>query len=309
MARSILCVGEVLWDALPPGLFLGGAPFNVSCHLHQLGNDVTIASRVGDDVLGHEALRRIRQRGLSGDLVQLDAMRETGFVTVDVDADGVPNYTIVEPVAWDAIEYTAALRAGAHAAEALVFGSLAQRRSPSRETIQALWAADAPAVFDVNLRPPFVERSIVEQSLRAADLVKMNDEELAQMAAWFGLPEAPRAAMSDLADRFDLALLCVTRGPAGAMLWHDGRWTTHPGYAVSVADTVGAGDAFLAGLLAGHLAGRDDATCLDEASRLGAHVATQMGPTPSYSGLGGLPTPPRNDDPVEAEGPPTAGST
>lgn len=294
MAHSILCVGEVLWDALPMGLFLGGAPFNVSCHLHQLGEEVTMASRVGDDVLGHEVLRRIRHRGMRDDCIQLDPNFQTGFVEVALDIEGTPDYTIVEPVAWDAIEHTTALHAEAHQADAIVFGSLAQRRSPSRETIQALWVAEARTVFDVNLRPPFVDRAIIKQSLQAANVVKMNDEELEQMIEWFGVSSSPQAAMEALAAQFDVAMICVTRGKHGAVLWNEGRWTEHPGYAVTVADTVGAGDAFLAGLLAGYLAGRDDATILEEASRLGAYVATQMGPTPQYDGLDALPQPTRN---------------
>lgn len=284
MTPPILCIGEVLWDALPRGLFLGGAPFNVACHLHQLGTDATIVSRVGDDVLGHEALRRIRHRGLSDDSVQVDETLRTGFVEVELDAEGAPSYTIIEPVAWDAIALTASVQKCAEHAQAVVYGSLAQRRERSRRTIQALWSTRATKVFDVNLRPPFVERSIVEASLDAADVVKMNDEELETMRTWFDLPARPKAAVKALAERFGPAAVCVTRGAAGAVLWNEGRWTEHAGYQVTVADTVGAGDAFLAALLTGYVAGRDDATVLEEAARLGAYVATQVGPTPRYEG-------------------------
>jgi fructokinase len=295
MAHSVLCVGEVLWDALPMGLFLGGAPFNVACHLHQLGEEVTIASRVGDDVLGHEVIRRIRHRDMRDASIQLDSAFQTGFVEVALDAEGTPDYTIVEPVAWDEIELTEALHTAARQVDAIVFGSLAQRRSPSRETIQALWATGARAVFDVNLRPPFVDRTVIEPSLQAAEIVKMNDEELEQMMEWFDLSSPPPQAMEALANRFNITVLCVTRGKHGAMLWNGGQWSEHPGYIATVADTVGAGDAFLAALLAGFLAGRDDATILDEAARLGAFVATQMGPTPSYDGLDALPALSRNE--------------
>lgn len=296
MAHSILCVGEVLWDALPMGLFLGGAPFNVACHLHQLGEKVTVVSRVGDDVLGHEAIRRVRHRGMKDDYIQLDSNFQTGFVEVALDPEGAPDYTIVAPVAWDEIEYPGGLHAVAQQADAIVFGSLAQRRSPSRETIRALWAMGGCAVFDVNLRPPFIDRAVVELSLQAADVVKMNDDELEQLIEWFDMAPSPRAAVEALANRFDVAMVCITRGKHGAMLWNDGRWAEHPGHTVTVADTVGAGDAFLAGLLAGYLAGREDVTILDEAARLGAYVATQMGPTPSYDGLGALPQPTRTPD-------------
>jgi fructokinase len=298
MPAPILCIGEVLWDALPAGLFLGGAPFNVACHLHQLGETVTIASRVGDDALGREAQRRIRARGIDDAYIQVDLQHRTGFVEVALNATGIPAYTIIEPVAWDAIEYTEALANQAQAVRAIVFGSLAQRRSPSRETIQALWATDASVVFDVNLRPPFVERAVIERSLQAADIVKMNDEELEQMTAWFDLSTAHRTAVDELADRFAITAICVTRGEHGAVLWHDGAWAEHPGYTVSVADTVGAGDAFLAGLLSAYFAGQEDSTALDDAARLGAFVATQMGPTPSYKGIDALPQPKRNPDTV-----------
>ena len=126
MNREILCVGEILWDALPDGLFLGGAPFNVACHLHALGTDVAFASRVGDDTLGEEALRRLRARGLGADLMQIDGSLPTGFVRVALDATGEPEYEIVEPAAWDAITLSDALSQHADRAAALVYGSLAR---------------------------------------------------------------------------------------------------------------------------------------------------------------------------------------
>ncbi|WP_022834808.1 carbohydrate kinase family protein [Salisaeta longa] len=300
MSTSVLCVGELLWDALPRGLFLGGAPFNVACHVHQLGTSARIASRVGDDVLGHEALRRVRARGMSDDCVQVDAAHPTGFVEVALDGGGTPAYTIRAPAAWDVIASSEALTAAARDASALVFGSLAQRHDTSRATIRGLWATGAPLVFDVNLRPPHVERAHIEASLHAAAIAKMNDEELAQMQAWFGLPSGDRAAMQALADRFHLSMVCVTRGAHGAMLWHEGRWTTHPGYRVSVADTVGAGDAFLAGLLVAYLHDRSDADLLDHAARLGAYVASQQGATPPYDGFASLPALTRNPAPDES---------
>ncbi|MEM8600949.1 MAG: PfkB family carbohydrate kinase, partial [Bacteroidota bacterium] len=135
MSASVLVVGEVLWDALPRGLFLGGAPFNVAAHLHTLGVPVRFVSRVGDDRLGREVRRRITQRGLSAALVQVDPSHETGFVEVEVDGDGIPAYTIVQPVAWDHLVWTGALAAEASAASMVVFGSLAQRAPATRATL------------------------------------------------------------------------------------------------------------------------------------------------------------------------------
>lgn len=283
MHDPILCVGEILWDALPDGLFLGGAPFNVARHLHALGEEVAFASRVGDDVLGEEARRRVHAHGLATDFLQTDETLPTGFVRVDLNADtGEPNYEIVEPAAWDALALPDPLRQCAEGAQALVYGSLAQRAEASRRTIQRLWQADALCVFDVNLRPPFVDREVVEPSLRAADVVKLNDEELTRLRAWFGLPDGAEAAMAALAEAFACTAVCATWGGDGARLWRDGQCRRHSGYAVEVADTVGAGDAFLSALLAGLLADRDGRVLLDRANRLGAYVAAHSGALPAY---------------------------
>lgn len=286
MSRSIVCVGEVLWDAMPAGLFLGGAPCNVACHLQRLGQPVDVVSRVGDDALGREAVRRLEARGLHTAFVQVDRDLPSGFVSVRVDEDGVADYEIVEPVAWDAIALDDGLRERVAGARAVVFGSLAQRREPSRETVQTLCSLGALAVFDVNLRPPHVSREVVRASLVAADIVKVNEEELRQLGTWFGGPRPMRAAVAVLAEAFGCRLVCVTRGGDGAVLWHEGRWAEHPGYPVVVADTVGAGDAFLAALLAAVLEGRGDDEALGLACRLGAFVASQPGAVPAYEASG-----------------------
>ena len=279
--RPVVCVGEVLWDAVPEGLHLGGAPYNVAYHLARLGRPVAMVSRVGDDVLGREARRRLAAGGVR-DLVQTDGALPTGFVGVALDADGVPSYDIAGPAAWDALEPTPEATAAAAGSAAVVFGSLAQRDPRSRATVQALVAASPLAVCDVNLRPPFVDRGTVEGSLGGSDVVKLSDAELDRLAGWFGLASAPDEAAAALADRFGCRAVCVTRGADGAALWRGGRWTEHPGHAVTVRDTVGAGDAFLAGLLAAWLGGADDASALDAACRLGAYVAGRAGATPSY---------------------------
>lgn len=283
-AAEVLCVGEVLWDALPAGLFLGGAPYNVACHLRAQGRRVAFASRVGDDRLGREARRRMRQRGLADDLVQTDDAHETGFVEVALDAAGTARYTIVEPVAWDALAPDAALTARAERAAALVYGTLAQRSAATRATLQALWTTPALKVYDVNLRPPFADPALVAASLAAADVVKLNDDEVATLSRWWDLPAALPDAAAALAQRFGCTTVCVTRGGAGAGLWHAGAWHEHPGYDVVVADTVGAGDAFLARLLGGLLDGMPPAPLLAAANRLGAYVAARPGATPAYDG-------------------------
>lgn len=286
MSDEILCVGEILWDALPDGLYLGGAPFNVACHLRALGETVTFVSRVGDDVLGEEALRRLRARNLDADLMQVDDTLPTGFVRVGLDDTGEPDYEIVEPAAWDAIARSSALQERVDEAAAIVFGSLAQRAAPSRETIRALGTTEALRVFDVNLRPPFVDRAVIEASLHRADIVKLNDEEFERLSGWFDLPNDKEAGMSALAAAFECETVCVTCGGDGAHLWSEGEYWTHPGYTATVVDTVGAGDAFLAALLSGSLDGRRGDALLDLANRLGAIVASRSGAFPSYKVAG-----------------------
>jgi fructokinase len=290
-AAEVLCLGEVLWDALPEGLFLGGAPFNVACHLRATGAAVSMVSRVGADRLGDEVLRRAKRYGVGTDLVQVDAELPTGFVRVNVDEAGNPSYEILAPSAWDAIESSEALLGRAARARAIVFGTLAQRSETSRRTIQRLWDSSALMVFDVNLRPPFEDVDIVKRSLQRADVVKLSEGELTRIATWFDLGGTPRDAMTALAESFECPVVCVTRGSRGAALLHDGAWTEHAGFEVEVRDTVGAGDAFLAVLLAGLLNGANDEAVLQHANLMGAYVVTQFGAVPSDQGAASVALP------------------
>ena len=277
---EILCVGEVLWDALPAGLFLGGAPFNVACHLRAAGWRVTMVSRVGADRLGEEVSRRAPWYGVGADLIQVDPLLPTGFVRATVDDSGNAEYEILEPAAWDAIAVDDELVRRAEAARAIVYGTVAQRSATTRTTIERLWQSDALMVFDANLRPPYDGRNVVERSLRQADVVKVTERELDRLVEWFGLPTGLRESATALAERFDCETVCVTRGRSGAALWRHGQWIEEPGYEVEVRDTVGAGDAFLALLLAGLLDGADDRVTLRHANLIGAYVATQLGAVP-----------------------------
>ncbi|MEP7002391.1 MAG: carbohydrate kinase [bacterium] len=274
----------MLWDALPTGLFLGGAPFNVACHLRAAGVPSAMVSRVGNDRLGEEILRRAARYGVATDLVQVDAELPTGFVRVSLDASGVADYDIIAPAAWDAIAADELLLTRAAGARAIVFGSLAQRHATSRETIERVWESDAIMVFDVNLRPPFDDRDVVARSLEHANIVKVSHTELQQLVEWFGLPASMRDAAAALAETFECDTVCVTRAALGAGLWHAGAWTEHPGFEVEVRDTVGAGDAFLAVLLTGLLAGSPASSVLEHANLIGAYITTQYGAVPMDQG-------------------------
>jgi fructokinase len=250
-----------------------------------------MVSRIGTDRLGDEVLRRAKRYGVATELIQVDAELPTGFVRVDVDDAGNPAYEILAPAAWDAIEPSEALLSRAAKARAIVFGTLAQRGEVSRRTIQRLFDSSALMVFDVNLRPPFEDVALVKRSLERADVVKLSEDELSRIAGWFDLGATPRESMSALAEVFECPVVCVTRGRNGAALLHDGAYTAHPGFDVEVRDTVGAGDAFLAVLLAGLLNGAGDEALLQHANLMGAYVVTQFGALPSDQGVASVPLP------------------
>ena len=194
--------------------------------------------------------------------------------------DGNAEYHIVEPAAWDNIESTRLLLERAAAARAVVFGTLAQRNAVTRDTVRRVLETRALKVLDVNLRPPYDDREIIRDSLRRADVVKLNENEMRRLASWFDLRGNLERTAAVLVETFGCRVVCVTRGRNGAALWRDGRWTEHPGFEVEVRDTVGAGDAFLAVLLAGLVNGTEDEALLHHANLIGAYVATHHGAVP-----------------------------
>ncbi|GAA5521210.1 carbohydrate kinase [Aliifodinibius salicampi] len=280
--RKILCIGEILWDALPSGLFLGGAPLNVCYHLNQLGISVEMCSRVGGDRLGKEALRRIQRNDMSTAHIQTDGQSETGFVEVEVTSNGEPSYTIIEPVAWDFIEPSPSLKQAVRESWGIVFGSLAQRNEQSRDTIQNLWKYADKKILDLNLRPPHIDRTVIRDSLAAADIIKMNEAELEQIKKWFSLSGSSCQIVETLAEKFECSFICITKGPAGAMLFEDGSWSDHRGYKTDAKDSVGAGDAFLATMIYGVQCGKKGKELLKYANAAGSFVAQKSGATPEY---------------------------
>ena len=275
-------------DSLPAGLFLGGAPANVACHLNELGRPASVISRVGDDELGREVLRRLRSRGVSTDTIQIDdGSIPTGFVVVTMK-DAMPTYDIVQPSAWDAMEPSDDLVAAAKDA-VVVYGSLAQRDPRSRAAITVAADAAAKRVFDVNLRAPFIDPDLCVAHAKDCWLVKLNDEELPEMYGWLGLSgETDVGGMARATfDALGCEMLCVTRGGDGAALITKSEgFAEHPGFVVDAVDTVGAGDSFLATLLDRLLDGASANVALERACRVGAFVATQQGATPRHDQAG-----------------------
>ncbi|WP_406695025.1 carbohydrate kinase [Singulisphaera sp. Ch08] len=284
MSCKILAVGEVLWDLLPTGKQLGGAPANFTFHCRSLGALARLVTRVGDDDLGRQVLERFRLLGLPTEMVQVDPTWPTGTVTVTLSADGQPRFTIHEHVAWDRIAADEADLAAAREADAVYFGSLAQRSESARQAIRSLVSAARPGairVFDVNLRAPFIDRDVIAESLELADVLKLNDSELPELAAMFDLPAGVREAMEELARRFSLSLVALTRGVNGSLLLADGQWSDHPGRPAEVSDTIGAGDAFTACLVVGLLADRSLDAINSHANEVAAFVCSQPGGTPA----------------------------
>jgi fructokinase len=282
--RTVVGLGELLWDLFPAGKQLGGAPANFAYITTLLGDVGITVSRVGDDALGSEALQRLAQLGLRTDFVQWDRAHATGTVNVAM-TDGQHQFEIRENVAWDFLEWTEDSAELASEADAVCFGSLAQRSSTSRATIlRFLRAARAEAVrvFDVNLRQNFYSKEIIEQSMKLATIVKLNQEELQKMMRLFEMTRwTEQEAACRLLSLYDLKLVCVTRGSCGSLLVSADECREHPGFKVKVADTVGAGDAFTAALVHGYAGGMSLAEINENANRVGAWVASQSGAMPS----------------------------
>ena len=289
--RNIVGVGEILWDVLPDGKKLGGAPANFAYISTLLGDQGIVASRAGSDSLGNEAVIQLGALGVTSEFVQRDPVHPTGTVQVEVDHAGQPKFEIAEDVAWDFLEWTAGWKELAERADAICFGSLAQRAETSRVTIrQFLKAArkDAVRVFDVNLRQAFFSEEILADSMKLADIVKLNHEELPRIMRLFGLSGRDEITLAkSLLDLHRVKLICVTRGCRGSLLMSQQGLHEHPGYRIQVADAIGAGDAFTAGLLHEYLRGASLPQINETANRVGAWVASRVGAMPS-PGRGGI---------------------
>lgn len=283
MKPQVICFGEILWDLLPSGKVAGGAPMNVAFQLNQLGTPADMISRIGSDDLGREILDFLVEKNVGTKWVQRDDEHPTGIVRVELDAKGHPQYDIVQNVAWDFITAESDTLEAVKEAKALVFGSLAARSTTSKKTLLALIANAPFRVFDVNLRFPFFSQKLLDELLAEADMVKMNDEELDIIAGWQGFAGNQQQKMSAIKKAFQLDWLVVTRGAYGAISLDNTGFCSHDGYRVQVQDTIGSGDAFLAGYLSQFLVGQSPNACLDFACKMGAYVATKRGGTPPIS--------------------------
>jgi fructokinase len=281
---TVVGLGEVLWDLLPAGKQLGGAPANFAYMTSLLGDQGVVASRVGTDALGRSAARRLERLGLGTSHLQLDAVHSTGTVKVEVDANGQPSFEIAESVAWDFLEWTPGWQSLAEEADAVCFGSLAQRSPQSRQTIRAFLEAIRPGttrVFDVNLRQKFYSAQTLSECAQLADVIKLNSDELPAVVKLLGFPfHDEESAATWLRHTYGTKLVCITRGAKGSLLVGEYATNEHPGCAVNVADTVGSGDAFTAALVYHYLRRASLSTLNAAANQMGAWVASQTGATP-----------------------------
>jgi fructokinase len=286
--KTILGIGELLWDVLPEGLQLGGAPANYTVMAGRLGNHASPVSRIGADSMSERALQVLLPMPVDCSLLQTDPERPTGWVTVEF-REGQPSYTIHEPVAWDFMELTEAWQAAAAQADAVCFGSLGQRNPVSRATIQALvrgTRADCHRIFDVNLRAPFYSAELIRSSLQLATVMKMNDGEAPLVAELLGLPASAslRAGAEGVLSEFpNLRLIAITCGSSGSLLVSPSEFDSHPGIPTIVADTIGAGDAFTAALTHYLLRGAPLRVLNEAGNRWGSFIASRNGGMPEIS--------------------------
>ena len=281
----VIGLGEVLWDRFPDGDRLGGAPANVAFHAAQLGARGVPVSRVGQDADGDRILAELKEKGLSVEAIQRDPARPTGTVQVTLD-QGQPSYTIKEGAAWDALESTPQLQELAARADAVCFGTLAQRSPLSRHTLHDFVTRTAPSalrLFDINLRQAFYDRDSVEFGLSHATVLKLNGDELRIVAELFGHPFSTDAVCGWLFENFPLQWIALTHGAEGCELRSRIETFRSAAPRVTCVDAVGAGDAFSAALIVSFLEGRSPQEAADRANRIGAYVASQPGAMPSLS--------------------------
>ena len=288
LSPIVVGLGEVLWDVFQDQKRLGGAPANFVYHAKSMGCDAKLISAVGDDLLGQETLMELSQTGVGDCFIQKTKKAGTGRVLVNLDLAGQPTYSIESNSAWDYLEWTDELESLAGLCAAVCFGTLGQRNESSRNSIRRFLQStrgNALRVLDVNIRPPFCDQTLILDSLNLANVLKLNESELPDVGAMTDIKvRNVEAALSELAEKFQLKLVAYTRGADGALLLQDGAISHFRlDQPVKIQDTVGAGDAFTAAVVFGMLHGWPLDKMNELANRLASFVCTQLGATPPIS--------------------------
>jgi len=281
--KNIVCFGEVLWDILPTGAKPGGAPLNVAIHLKRQGLNPIIISKIGQDNYGKLLLEFLSESNLNTDYIQVDDQLETSRVLIHLDKNKNATYEICEPVAWDNILFTTKSEKIMNNAQLIIYGSLASRNKTSRKTLlKLLKGSSAKRLVDVNLRPPYDNRRWIEELLSFSDFAKLNDDELIKIASWNNQTGNEESLIQWFSSYFKCSTVCVTRGANGAVLFINKQFYSHQGFTVNAVDTVGAGDSFLAGLIANLSKEIAPQKALEYACATGAFVASKKGAVPNY---------------------------
>ena len=281
--RPIVCFGEILWDLLPTGALPGGAPMNVAYHLHNLGLQPKLITRLGSDERGDELVAILHEKNIDTSFVQVDPAIPTGVVHATPDSNGDMRYVFAEDSAWDHITVIPSLLRLVEESAYFIYGSLVARHPGSRSALFELLEHANEKVLDINLRAPHYNRDTLEALISKADLLKMNEEELELISGWYGNAADLEGQVNLVRGKFGIDSVLVTRGADGAVVCYKGEWATHPGFRVQVQDTVGSGDSFLAGFLYSVTGGKTLDQSLAFACSLGSFVATRKGAWPAYS--------------------------
>jgi fructokinase len=283
---KVIGIGELLWDVLPEGKKLGGAPCNFVYHAQQQGANGMVMSAVGDDKLGKEIIEVLKQKNLNADLIQVNN-KPTSTVDVILNAAGVPEYRIHENVAWDYIRFNESCRQKAAEADILCFGSLAQRSATSQQSIEQILRSSKPGaliVYDINLRQSYYSKEIIENSIQLCNVLKLNEDELPVVSSLLKLPSSDdEAQIMELIKRYDLKLVAFTRGSEGSLLITPKEKSELPTPKVEVKDTVGAGDSFTAAMMIGFARGQSLSELHQKAVEISAFVCTSNGAIPEYN--------------------------
>jgi len=279
----VVCFGEVLWDIFPEGSRAGGAPFNAAYNIHQMGTGVKMLSRIGNDELGHKLEDRIKSWGITTEYIQVDDEKPTSTVLAKIDQHNEATYEIINHVAWDYIELLPEHKELVSHAEAFVFGSLSARNEKTRETLLQLLEYAKLKIFDVNFRPPFIDVDLIKTLLHKADIVKMNKAEMREIMAYFGeeyRSEDESAAF--IQDHFNIGEIVLTKGSKGARYFVGNQNYGFSAVPITIADTVGSGDAFLSGFISKRIKGESPEEIMNQAISLGAFITSKPGACPEY---------------------------
>ncbi|MBN2635198.1 MAG: carbohydrate kinase [Prolixibacteraceae bacterium] len=280
----VICFGEVLWDMLPAGPQPGGALLNVAIHLKQHGQTPILISKIGNDKRGKELLKFLKGFEINTHLINTDQKLPTSEVLIHLNENKNAIYEICEPVAWDNIQFDDLDLSHLNDVNLIIYGSLALRNHTTRNTLfQLLDQSKALRLCDLNLRPPYHRKEIIETLLIKSDFIKLNDDELKIIAEWSSFTGFEKELIRLISVKYNCPSVCVTRGKNGAVLYYHNQFYEHPGFKVDVVDTVGAGDSFLASLVSNLTQNVDPRKALEKACATGAFVTSKSGAVPKYS--------------------------